>query len=163
MVMQPGRRSASAKLVALDATGRRPRLSAPKHLSTEEKAIFTGIVASCDARQLVAVDVWLLGLYAQALNRARKLATKPDKASEWERACRVATMLARSLRLTPQSRLDKVVAGRMARDGSDAAAFKELLDLNQECERPWASAAERSRGFRVGSGDALEDDDEQAG
>jgi hypothetical protein len=128
--MTPGRKSAAANLVSIDVNGRRPKLTPPQHLTTEERWTFNEIVNACDRRQLLKIDTPLLALYAQAVNKARRLCPKADKASEWEKACRVAAMLARSLRLTPQSRLDKAVAGRMARDG-DNGVTSALTSLGQ--------------------------------
>jgi hypothetical protein len=59
----------------------------------------------CIASQLLKVDVHPL-----LLTKVRKLASKADKATEWGKSVRVTTMLAPSLRLTPRSRLDKMVA-----------------------------------------------------
>ena len=115
----------------------------------------------CIASELLKVDVPLLGLYAQALTKSRKLASKADKATEWGKACRVAAMLARSLRLTPQSRLDKVVAGRMARDADERAALQELLGTNDDGEKPWQTPGEALRNFRAGENGS--DDDADAG
>ncbi len=114
--MQRGRKSAASNAVQIDVIGSRSRLTVPKYLTIEEQSLFEEIVAVCEHRQLAPTDGPLLASYVQAAIKARKLAAEPDKVSEWEKTVRVMAMLARSLRLTPQSRLDRATAGRMARD-----------------------------------------------
>jgi hypothetical protein len=54
----------------------------------------------------------LLASLAQATNLSRRTARDPSKAAVWERATRMQMALARSLRMTPQSRIDARAAGR---------------------------------------------------
>jgi hypothetical protein len=64
------------------------------------------------AAHLRPADAPLLAALAQTILLARKLARDPSKVSEWEKAVRAQAMLSRSLRMTPQSRIDARAAGR---------------------------------------------------
>jgi phage terminase small subunit len=133
-MLQRGRKSAAANLVTPDLTGTRSRLTAPEYLSTEEEALFDEIVAVSDRQHLVLTDVPLLVCYVQSYIKARALVSDPDKIREWEKTVRTMTMLARSLRLTPQSRVHPEKAGRSARDQKRAALAAELFNYRA----PWS-------------------------
>jgi|GEM_PF-5305387 hypothetical protein len=100
-----GRQSA-ASLVPLPVTGRRSRLTAPASLTTKERAAFTELVASVGDGHLVASDIPLIISYVQSCMDAQSLAHKPSQRSEWREAVKLQMALARSLRLTVQSRVD---------------------------------------------------------
>jgi hypothetical protein len=70
------------------------------------------IELAANAGHLKPVDVPLLAALAQTILLARKLARDPAKVAEWDRALRSQLALTRSLRLSPQSRIDSRAAGR---------------------------------------------------
>ena len=105
----PRRSAASLSVVSLDAA-RAARLRPPSSLTKVEQSIFSELAAN--APHLRAADVMLLASLAQATNLSRRTARDPSKAAVWERATRMQMALSRSLRLTPQSRVDARAAGR---------------------------------------------------
>jgi hypothetical protein len=78
--------------------------------------LFTELVEACDDHHLTAADMPVLISFVQVSIKARKLASKPDKVADWERLCRLQMALARSLRLTVQSRVDPKTLTRHKRD-----------------------------------------------
>jgi hypothetical protein len=107
---QRGRKSAASNLVTFPAIEHRPRLVPPSSLSKSERLQFIELVDN--AGHLKPVDVPLLAALAQTIILTRKLARDPAKVGEWERATRTQLALTRSLRLSPQSRVDARAAGR---------------------------------------------------
>jgi hypothetical protein len=105
----PRRSATSLSVVSLDAA-RSARLRPPTSLTKVEQSIFSELAAN--APHLRAADVMLLASLAQATNLSRRTARDPSKAAVWERATRMQMALARSLRMTPQSRIDARAAGR---------------------------------------------------
>ena len=105
----PRRSAASLSVVPIDAA-RVARLHPPTSLTKVERSIFLELAAN--APHLKAADAMLLASLAQATNLSRRTARDPSKAAVWERATRMQVALARSLRLTPQSRVDARGAGR---------------------------------------------------
>jgi hypothetical protein len=152
MVVTRGRKSAAAmatKLVAIDATKLRPRLTATARLSQVEQTVFD--LVARQNRHLVPGDAVLLTAFSQAAARTFK-ASKGKDAAGWERSARVMTLLARSLRLTPQSVADPQKLARQRRDRAEADV-EALWLSNEEAfgdddEEP-LSAAEQLRRFRA--------------
>src|SRR5262245_22320088 len=103
-------RKSSVELALAVIEGKRPLLTAPRHLTKRERKEFDEIVAA--ANHLTQSDIPLIAALAQATLLARSLAKDVTKVGQWEKAIRAQTMLARSLRLTPQSRIDPKTAGR---------------------------------------------------
>jgi hypothetical protein len=155
MVVTRGRKSAAARLVEIDTSKLRPKLTPTARLSQVEQTVFD--LATRANRHLVPGDAVLLTAFAQAAARTFKASKGKDTAG-WERSARVMTLLARSLRLTPQSAVDPQKLARQRRDraGADVAA---LWRSNEEAfgdddEEP-LSVAEQMRRFRAG--DHLDD------
>lgn len=96
---------------------------------TEVQEVFDSIVASVSVDHFAPVDTVLLEQYAQAVVLGRRAyaelaASGPvvdGKTSPWlvalEKAHRSAVALAARLRLCPQSRFDRLKAGRTGREG----------------------------------------------
>jgi hypothetical protein len=108
---QRGRKSIN-NLVALPVDGTPPRLAAPKGLTKVERTAFTALVNACDPRHFVEADLPLLVSFVQATLLARMLAKDASKISQWDKVVRAQMALARSLRLTPQSRTDPKTLAR---------------------------------------------------
>jgi hypothetical protein len=114
--MQQRGRKSSATIVALDFSS--SRLTAPPTLNKAERALFNEIVLTTDPRHFVRSDLPLLISYVQATLLSRrtvaKLGTNPTLINVWEKATRVAAMLATRLRLAPQARTSHATAARHA-------------------------------------------------
>jgi hypothetical protein len=110
---QRGRKSGAA-LVALpnSVDGSPPRLKPPADLLDVERALFRQLVNAASAHHFVSTDEPLLISFVQATLLVRSLANQPTKIDAWEKAVRTQTLLARSLRLTPQSRMDPKTLAR---------------------------------------------------
>ena len=103
------------------------RLQPPGNLSAGAAAVFTRTVAAVEADHFTAVDLPLLEQYAVAADLARQAQGELDahgaivdgKASPWltvqEKTVRALTALSARLRICPQSRFDRLVAGTKAR------------------------------------------------
>jgi phage terminase small subunit len=112
------------------ATGR-PRLNAPATLSEGATAIFERTVAAVDPGHFSAVDLPLLEQFAAGADLARQAQKHLDddgavvagKASAWltvlEKASRSCVALSARLRICPQSRFDRLVAGANSRPQPD--------------------------------------------
>ena len=112
---QRGRKSAAVlNFPAVD--GSRSRITAPASLTKVERSLFTELAA--DTPHLVQADAPLLASYAQAVLLSRKAGRDLGRIGEWERATRAMMALARSLRLTPQSRTDSKTVARRQPAGS---------------------------------------------
>lgn len=105
----------------------RARLKAPDSLSPGARRVFEHVVKSVDPTHFSAVDLPLLCEYATACHQAelagRELAKTgavvAGKASPWlgaqEKAVRSMVALSARLRVAPQTRFDRLVAGANAR------------------------------------------------
>lgn len=103
------------------------RLGIPPGLSDGAAAIFKNIVASVDVSHFADCDLPLIVQYAGAAELAARAQEHLDehgavidgKASPWltvlEKASRSCVALAARLRLCPQSRFDRLVAGANSR------------------------------------------------
>ncbi len=105
------------------------RLQPPVTLSTPAKAIFQHIVASVDDAHFSQVDIPLLESYSNAAALGAEAAVKLDsegavnpdtgKVSPWlgvsEKCSKVLVALSARLRICPQSRYDRLVAGSNSR------------------------------------------------
>jgi hypothetical protein len=114
---QRGRKSPEQQSIAVDGTP--PRLSAPVGLSEAETTLFTTVVNACDPRHFVEADLPVLVSYVQATITARALANDASKLNEWDKIVRLQLALARSLRLTVQSRLDPETVARASNSDGD--------------------------------------------
>lgn len=106
-----------------------PRLVPPQTLSAPESKLFRMIVAAVGSDHFTRADAPLLVEYARATCLADQAAVAlaadgavvDGRASPWivvqEKCVRSMTALAARLRLCPQSRLDRTVAGKTARTG----------------------------------------------
>jgi hypothetical protein len=110
-MMQPGRKSAAANVVSLAVTTPRTVLTPIGHpLSKDERTIFDFIAKS--NHHLKPIDTPLLMLYACAIVRSMA------RGDDFEKVARTAMVIARSLRLTPQSHTQGMTAARRrAMDG----------------------------------------------
>jgi hypothetical protein len=107
---QRGRKSAS--LLAFPAIEvPRSLPEPPRSLTKSERALFIELAAN--AEHLRPTDAPLLASYVQATLMSRRSARDPARVEVWERATRIAAMLATKLRLTAQSRVDPKTLGRM--------------------------------------------------
>jgi hypothetical protein len=107
---QRGRKS-SASLLAFPAIeAPRPGPEPPSSLTKSERTLFIELAAS--AEHLRPSDGPLLASLVHAITLACRLARDPAKIAEWDKAARTQMALARSLRLTPQSRTDSRAVGR---------------------------------------------------
>jgi phage terminase small subunit len=109
----------------------KPRLKAPPSLSKGAAAIFVQTVTAVDPDHFSPVDLPLLEQYAAAAELARQAQKHLDddgavvagKASPWlvvaEKAGRSCVALAARLRVCPQSRFDRLVAGANSRPQPD--------------------------------------------
>ncbi len=122
---QRGRKSA-LKLVPLDATGIRPKLTPPRTLSKSEAELFVATVANNP--HLSTGDAPLLACYVQGLAKGQRLARSRDVAA-WEKCMRVVLSMATKLRLTPQSLHPDTVA-RRKRDQPPPSYYE--LDSNDD-------------------------------
>lgn len=125
----PKHTSKSADVIAIGTNRLQPRLHPPTSLSKDERALFAEIVASRDPRHFVESDLPLLVSYVQATLMAHAMAREAGKTADWEKAVRVQAMLARSLRLTPQSRMDPKVSALRAGAG---LSIYERMALDEE-------------------------------
>jgi hypothetical protein len=93
-----------ANLVVFPAIEHRSRLEPPRGLALREREMFTELAAQ--AGHLKPCDAPLLASLAQSIILSRRLARDPARLAEWERVTRTQMALSRSLRMTPQSRVD---------------------------------------------------------
>src|SRR5262245_30635564 len=95
-------RKPSATVVSLTATATSSILTPPAHLSDAERLVFDQTVRSVSDGHFVKCDGPMLAAYAQCLIKAREAADVDPEA--WAKLVRLQIALARSLRLTVQSR-----------------------------------------------------------
>ena len=119
----PRKSAASFDVVAVN--GKPNRLAPPPHLSKAERALFLETVGAVDPRHFVEGDLPLLCSYVQATLIARKASRDASKIALWEKAVRAQVALARSLRLTVQSRADAKTVGRRQPSRSGPAPWEQ--------------------------------------
>ena len=98
---------------------------APSGLNKAEKKVFDDMIASVDRRHFVESDTPLLVSYVQATIMACQAARSPLQIGLFERAVKVQVMLARSLRLSPRTRIDGRKAGRLQAPLAGPAPWEE--------------------------------------
>jgi hypothetical protein len=117
---QRGRKTAD-HLAVLASNGDPPRLQPPEHLDGRERRLFVELTEACSPRQFAPSDLPLLTSYVQAIllsrSAVKKAATNAAALTQWEKATRLAAMLATRLRLSPQSRLDPKTVARALPSG----------------------------------------------
>jgi hypothetical protein len=128
------RKSAAAKLVHLVENPTGPRLKPPAFLRNDERTTFIELVA--DNKHLTRTDIPLLSSYVLATGKAARLARSKD-VSGFVAVLRAAGMLATKLRLTAQSNTEPKTVARQKQRDANAAAARELYELNGEAEKPW--------------------------
>ena len=106
---QRGRKSVDQLALRVVDGSQPQQLESPRGLTKAERSLFTEIAVS--APHLKQSDVPLLASFVQATLLARGSA-RPACIDTWERATRTQVALARSLRLTAQSRIDPQTLGR---------------------------------------------------
>lgn len=122
----PRKSAASAATTSIDAKA--GRVQPPAGLPEPAKQQWLAIVNSLPADRFHPSDRPLLSLYCQTLVRAQEAMDQLDKAADpvWlkftDTLVKLSATLATKLRLCPQARLDRKVAGPMAR--GDAAKEK---------------------------------------
>lgn len=99
-------------ILSRSAEATRPRLTPPSLLNKAERAIFLETVR--DNPHLRTSNVPILAAYAQTLANTYRLARLSDAASvkSWEQTTGVMMALATKLRITSQSQIRAVTAGR---------------------------------------------------
>lgn len=115
MMRNRGRQTATS-LTAPRAIDKAPRLTPPACLTSTERAIFAELIESTDERHFARSDLPMIISYVQAVALARATAHKPKARAEWREAVKLQMALARSLRLTVQSRTDPKTVGRRTPD-----------------------------------------------
>ena len=111
-MLQRGRRSADVRVIDTAL----PSVRTPSGLNRAERKLFDDMIASVDRRHFVESDTPLLVSFVQASIMARKAARSPLQISVFERAVKTQVLLARSLRLSPRTRIDGRKAGRLQAD-----------------------------------------------
>jgi hypothetical protein len=104
----PRKSRASLEIVPIEQ--HLPRIETPPGLSQEERELFERIVKQCGPTHFTNSDSPLLVAYVQNIILVdmcyQAALASPDRLPAWERAIKTLAMLARSLRLTPRSRVD---------------------------------------------------------
>ena len=100
-------------------------VKAPCGLNRAEKKLFDDMIASVDRRHFVKSDTPLLVSYVQATIIACQAARSPLQIGLFERAVKVQVMLARSLRLSPRTRIDGRKTGRLQAPLAGPAPWEE--------------------------------------
>ncbi len=119
----------------LQPTGTSLRLIAPPSLTNDEQSLFTEIVSSVEPRHFAKSDLPQIVSYVQVTLACRAHATRaaadPNKniIAAWEKLLRTQLALARSLRLTVQSRIDPLTIGRRANDHGRPLTFSDTVRL----------------------------------
>lgn len=132
-MIQRGRKSSQANIVALAPTARRARLTPPATLTTEQASIFNE--TATQHPHLTQGDAVILAAFAIAADRLLKeAARKKADPKAWEAANRVLLAHARALRLTQVSSTRAETLGRKRADGHQPTAFtfRELSRHRQE-------------------------------
>ncbi|MBR0714054.1 hypothetical protein [Bradyrhizobium liaoningense] len=78
--------------------------------------MFVELIESTDERHFVKSDLPTLTCYVEVVALAQSLAHKSKQRAEWREAVKLQMALARSLRLTVQSRTDPKTIGRRMPD-----------------------------------------------
>lgn len=116
----PRKSTASLSVVAIDS--KNARLQPPKDMSAPAKQLWVEIVNSLPGDRFHVSDGPLLSLYCSALARAAEAMKQLETAADpqWlkfaDTHAKLAATLSTKLRLNPQARLDRKVAGPAARD-----------------------------------------------
>jgi hypothetical protein len=111
--MKPGRKTRFATIHPIGATDTRVALSPVVRLAQLERSIYNVTVTRNP--HLKPADVVMLTAFAKAAARVLKPG-RLDTAADIEKSTRIMALLARSLRLTPQSTTDPKTAARSRRD-----------------------------------------------
>jgi hypothetical protein len=120
--------AARKTLHPIGATDHRSALSPIVRLNQLERSIFNLTVTR--SPHLRPADAVMLTAYARAAARVLRANNKADGDAALEKRTRVMALLARSLRLTPQSAADAKTVGRSRRD----AQLKPLDEFLAEYE-----------------------------
>lgn len=125
-------------IVHLDLTGAPPLLIPPRSVTAAERTLFNEIVNAVAPQHFAKGDIQLLVSYVQVVLAVRKLAAvanrkpAPGAFVSLERMARLQASLATKLRLSPQSRLDRKVAGRLAAKPRGASYYDRATDDDDE-------------------------------
>ncbi|MEJ7669575.1 MAG: P27 family phage terminase small subunit [Casimicrobiaceae bacterium] len=130
------RKSAAATLAVVDV--RHKRIKAPAELPAPVRAIWSRLVDALPGDRFHSSDGPLLALYCRALHQAdlafgqlEEFGAWKDEHNPWLKVADITTKqcatLASKLRLCPQARLDRKVAGPAARDELGGPAIWERL------------------------------------
>ena len=123
---KPGRRSAAETNIVTLTTKARPKLTAPKLLSTAERTLFNEVVR--DNPHLKQSDAPILAVYVQSLGKIHKLAKANDAVSvaAWEKVTRAMLATARSLRLTTNSRTHQTTAANAHKNAAPMSYYARM-------------------------------------
>jgi hypothetical protein len=125
----------TSNVVSLNATALRPLTALPSELNATDRALFKEIIGSLDSRAIAECDMPLFVSYVQITGLVRKLAAKkpePGTIAALDRMVRVQASLATRLRLSPQSRLDRKVVGRMVDKKAETVSFYDTMSDDDE-------------------------------
>jgi hypothetical protein len=119
--MKPGRQNIEDKVITLVPNESRPRLSPCRRLTKAEQQVFN--LACAENRHLRAIDTPLLTTFAIA---TAKTYTKL-KVEDFDKLVRLSLAIARSLRLTQQSRTNPLTLSRAQQRG-DRSYYERQSD-----------------------------------
>jgi hypothetical protein len=124
---QRGKRSAASFAVNPIPSGD-GRIGTPSDLGPDEARLFRQVVSNSPPGHFALCDIPLLISFVHATLIERASVADPDRMQVWERAVRMQAALATKLRLTPQSRIDAVGAGRRVANMRPASAYDNLTE-----------------------------------
>lgn len=119
----------------LQSTITSSRLTAPPSLTNDEQSLFVELIDSVEPRHFTKSDLPQLVSYIQVTLACRahaaRVARDPsrDTISAWDKLLRTQMALARSLRLTVQSRIDPLTIGRRANGHGRPLTFSDRIRL----------------------------------
>src|SRR3974390_3224980 len=108
---QRGRKT-ELKLPLTAIVGEKPRLQPPAYLTKRQATEFTEIVDAAAANHFAKSDVPIVASLARVNLLLRGLSKGGKDFATYEKTIRLQVLLARSLRLTVQSRADRKTIGR---------------------------------------------------
>lgn len=125
---QRGRKSASNVAVFPLQTAQHC-VQPPPDATRIERRLFIDLVLSCHAEPFRRSDAPLILSYVQSTLAVRTFAKAKNAVKQWAHACRVQAMLARTLRLTPHSRM---TASQTRKTAAHNPSAYELMDLEDD-------------------------------
>jgi hypothetical protein len=124
--------AARKTLHPIGAIDQRSALSPVVRLNQLERSIFNLTVTR--SPHLRPADAVMLTAYARAAARVLRADNKADGDADLEKRTRVMALLARSLRLTPQSAADAKTVGRRRRDARPSPIEEFLAEHDADAD-----------------------------